>query len=253
MSRKKKKRESKISDSWLLPYADMLTLLLALFIILFAASEIDSQKYQQLAEFFRGEFMPGGSGILDEDQEIIPDEKPEEGPEQEEGEEDVTPPDEGEEAADTPPLEHIKAEMDAYIAENELGGKFDTEMTDVGLMITILDDVFFDMGSAEVREDAQQTAREVSELLYVEPPLEVIVSGHTDDVPISNENFASNWELSVSRAVNFMAVILENEDLDPTKFSAKGYGEFQPAVPNTSAENRQKNRRVEILVLPNEE
>ena len=96
-------------------------------------------------------------------------------------------------------------------------------------------------------------AKEVAKLLYTDPPHQVVVAGHADDRPISSAEYASNWELSVARAVNFMKILLENEDLDPTLFSAKGYGEYKPIVPNTSEENRAKNRRVEVLITPNYE
>ena len=95
-------------------------------------------------------------------------------------------------------------------------------------------------------------AREISELLVMNPPRNIIVSGHTDNVPIRNSQFDSNWHLSVMRAVNFMKILLENDDLDPRSFSAKGFGEFEPIASNATAEGRMKNRRVEILILPNE-
>ncbi|WP_010099542.1 OmpA family protein [Ornithinibacillus scapharcae] len=126
-----------------------------------------------------------------------------------------------------------------------------TDLSDQGLMITIENDVSFDPGSAEVNQAGIEIASEISKLLYTDPPHEVIISGHTDDIPMNNAEFGSNWELSVMRAVNFMTLILDNNELDPTKFSAMGYGEYKPIVPNTSAENRTMNRRVEVLILPN--
>lgn len=237
----------------------MLTLLLALFIVLFAASEVDSQKYEKLSEVFQSQFNSGGAGILDEETEMKKEEPQED--ESSEEETDLSIDDEAKEkqnaegAADVTgqrDLQQIKESIDAYITDNELAGKFDTELTGEGLMITIMDDVFFDEGSAEVKINAQKTALELANLLHSDPPHEVVVTGHTDDQPISRSSFASNWELSVARAVNFMTIILGENKLDPTMFSAKGYGEYKPTVPNTSEENRQKNRRVELLVLPNE-
>ncbi len=81
--------------------------------------------------------------------------------------------------------------------------------------------------------------------------MEGIVSGHTDNVPISTSIYSSNWELSVARAVNFMeAIIQENSEVNPGEFSARGYGEFRPVAKNDIAANREKNRRVEIMVRP---
>lgn len=75
------------------------------------------------------------------------------------------------------------------------------------------------------------------------------VTGHTDNVPIHRAEFPSNWDLSAKRSVNFLKVLLENKKLDPTKFSATGMGEYHPVAPNTTAEGRAKNRRVEVAIL----
>src|SRR5690606_38879911 len=103
-----------------------------------------------------------------------------------------------------------------------------------------------------VRPEDVELAREISGLLEINPPKMIIISGHTDNVPIHNEEFASNWELSVMRAVNFMKILLENERLDPRWFSVKGYGEYQPIADNGTPEGRERNRRVEILIVPQE-
>ena len=94
---------------------------------------------------------------------------------------------------------------------------------------------------------------ELAELLSMDPPRNIIISGHTDNVPIKNSNFSSNWELSVMRAVNFMSVLIEEGNLDPKWFSAKGFGEFEPVADNDTPAGRSKNRRVEVLVLPRTE
>ena len=81
-------------------------------------------------------------------------------------------------------------------------------------------------------------------------PRSIVVTGHTDNVPIHNAEYASNWELSVMRAINFMKVLLANQNLQPELFTAKGYGEFQPIATNETTEGRAKNRRVEVLIQP---
>src|SRR5690606_35132354 len=100
-------------------------------------------------------------------------------------------------------------------------------------------------------ENDKKTARELATLLEMDPPRNIIITGHTDNVPIKNSEFQSNWELSVTRAVNFMKVLLEEGKLDPRWFSDKGFGEYQPIGDNKKAEGREKNRRVEVLILPN--
>ncbi|MNN66255.1 Outer membrane porin F precursor [compost metagenome] len=81
------------------------------------------------------------------------------------------------------------------------------------------------------------------------PDYEVIVSGHTDNIPISNHEFPSNWDLSSVRALNFMKILLLNDQLDPKKFSAIGYGEYHPVSPNDTVAGRALNRRVEVSII----
>jgi len=258
MRRKKQRKESKIDESWLLPYADLLTLLVALFIVLFAMSEIDTQKYKELSQVFKNEFS-GGEGILeykdspvkheeglitDEDTNKNQDNEKEHDQNKEEDEKNKA-------AAEREELEVLQQKINNFIKGNNLAESLETALTDEGLLITILNDVSFNSGSAEVKADGRDMVRNISAFLHTDPPHQVVVSGHADDRPIHNVEFASNWELSVIRAVNFMGLLLENDNLDPESFSAKGFGEHQPLLPNTSEENRAKNRRVEVLILPN--
>lgn len=224
-----------MSESWLLPYADLLTLLLALFIVLFAMSSVDAAKFQQLAKSFNGVFT-GGSSVFEfpnpiDEGKLLDTEK------------ELS-------TTDRQELEVVQEKINAYIKKNQLSDKFSTNLTTEGLLVTIHDSVLFESGSAAVRQEDKDVAKEISQLLIMDPPRDVIISGHTDNVPILNSEFASNWELSVMRAVNFMKLILENKQLDPVKFSAKGFGEFQPIADNNSQRGKAKNRRVEILILP---
>lgn len=249
--RKRKKQENKIDDSWLLPYADLLTLLLALFIVLFSMSEMDAQKYDELSRIFKSEFSHGKS-ILEEGID------PEELPVGEKNEDENEDPD-NEEVLETnhtrelKQLQELESGINNYISKSNLSDILEISLTDEGLLLTIVNDISFDPGKAIVKEDGQEIAREVSEFLITDPPNQIVVSGHADDRPMNNNEFGSNWELSVTRAINFMAFLLENTNLDPTRFSAKGFGEHKPIVPNTSEVNRAKNRRVEVLILPNYE
>src|SRR5699024_5092514 len=259
--RKKSKKEEKIDDSWLLPYADMLTLLLALFIVLFAMSEVDARKFERLAYVFKSEFM-SGSGVIDDGETIIPEETPadlvedlETGKDKdatEEGENKETDLDSTEKSAqEYEKLLAMQTEIEAYISLNSLTDILGTQLTSEGLLITIRTDITFDSGSAKVKETGREIAKEIANLLVTEPLHEIVVNGHADDRPMHNQEFASNWELSSMSAIQFLYLLLDYSDLDPKWFSARGYGEFQPTVPNTSEENRAINRRVEVLILPN--
>ncbi|RST72301.1 flagellar motor protein MotB [Siminovitchia acidinfaciens] len=243
--RRKKEHEEELGESWLLPYADLMTLLLALFIVLFAASSVDAQKFQQLSRVFSGIFVGGDGPVeFEEPLEIV---------EQVDGTDEIeNDPMEQftDELADLKILEALKKKVDNYIQEKNYQDKFSTSLTSEGLLITINDSVLFKSGSAEVREGDKKTAKELATLLEMELPRSVIISGHTDNVPIKNSEFQSNWELSVMRAVNFMKVLLEDGKLDQRLFSAKGFGEFQPIADNNTAKGREANRRVEVLIEP---
>jgi chemotaxis protein MotB len=244
MSRRRKRHEKEehIDESWLIPYADLLTLLLALFIVLFSMSSIDAKKFQALSEVFN-EVFSKGSGIL-EFPNPVPQQNAAVLDEQDEDEEHL------DKKADMQELESLQKKIDSYIVEKELRNVLDTSLTDEGLLVLIRDNVLFTSGSDQVRTNDLEMAKEISDLLVINPPRNIIISGHTDNVPINNSQFASNWELSVMRAVNFMKIVIENESLDPSWFSAKGFGEYEPIASNETAEGRAQNRRVEILILP---
>lgn len=246
--RRKKKEEEKISDAWLLPYADLLTLLLALFIVLFSMSAIDASKFQAMSSAFN-QLLSGGTGFFEfpstvpqEEGQRIDDEK---GALDDKKSDKLT-----EVMKEQMELAQIEEKVNTYIEEKNLTDRLETSLTDEGLMLTIRDNVLFDSGSADIKEENVQTAREIAELLVMDPPRNIIISGHTDNVPIRNAEFESNWELSAMRAINFMKIVLQNEKLDPRWFSTKGYGEFKPIAPNDTEEGRAKNRRVEILIEP---
>lgn len=251
MSKRKKKahHEDHVDESWLIPYADILTLLLALFIVLFSMSSIDAQKFNAMSQAFNEAFS-SGTGIFEYPSPVPEDDA--QAMDDEEGKDDKK-----EQSAEVKKqiekleLENIQKKVNTYIQEKALTDKLSTSLTDEGLLLTIRDNVLFPSGSADVRQEDIKTANEISELLVMNPPRNIIISGHTDNVPISNPQFESNWELSVTRAINFMKVVLNNNhQLDPALFSAKGYGEFQPVSSNDTNEERAKNRRVEILILP---
>lgn len=265
--RKRKKHDEHMDESWLIPYADILTLLLALFIVMFASSNVDQVKFNQMSQVFN-EIFAGGENVLDYASLVETDDTQDdidnaEGAESEELTEEMTEEEqqmqellaeqterESAAAADLEELQVIQDQINDYIASNSLGELFETELTDEGLLLTIRDNVLFASGSADVRSEYQSVAQDVARLLEFDPPRNVIITGHTDNVPISTAAFSSNWELSVMRAVNFMKLVIENPNLDPRWFSAKGFGEFQPIASNDTEEGRAKNRRVEVLILP---
>ncbi|CAH0156736.1 Motility protein B [Peribacillus frigoritolerans] len=245
MARRKKKQrhEEHIDESWLVPYADILTLLLALFIVLFASSSVDAVRFQQLSNVFNQVFT-SGTGFMD-----FPSDSPSiepTSPEQRTGAEDLEKLGKNEQEE----LTEVQERVNAYIEKNDLTDKLGTNLTDEGMLISIRENVLFESGVAEVRSENRKMAKEISGLLVMDLPRNIIVSGHTDNIPIKNSKYESNWDLSVMRSVNFMKLLLENKDLDPEMFSAKGHGEFKPVASNETKKGRAKNRRVEILIVP---
>ncbi len=252
--RKKRKEEEHVDESWLLPYSDLLTLLVALFIVLFASSSIDMQKFQSLSNAFNAE-LTGGSGVFEYPSPIpkgsqgSSDEMPEMDETQEKHYKRPSSLTE-EEIKEQERLAEIQSKINSYVQENGLSEQLDTSLTVEGLSITIRDNILYNPGSSEVLPENIEVAQEISKLLEMDIPRNVIISGHTDNIPIHNFEFASNWELSVMRAINFMKILLENPNLKPDLFTARGSGEFQPIASNETVEGRAKNRRVEVLIQP---
>ncbi|MGM9923602.1 MAG: flagellar motor protein MotB [Bacillus sp. (in: firmicutes)] len=247
--RKKKRQEEHIDESWLLPYADLLTLLLALFIVLFAMSSVDAVKFQQLSRAFNDIFT-GGTGMME-----FSDPIQNSGPYDDDEERDSNMMGSGGAKGtlgekDQKELSELQERVEEYIGKSDFKDKLGTTLTGEGLMISIRDNVLFESGSATVLPEDKQVAEEIAALLVMDPPRSITISGYTDNVPISTSQYASNWDLSVMRAVNFMKVLLEDDKLSPEWFSAKGFGEFKPIASNDTAEGRAQNRRVEILISP---
>lgn len=242
MSRKRKKKrdDGHVDESWLLPYSDLLTLLLALFIVLFASSSIDESKFSQISSVFN-QIFDGGTGVMDNSAPTtVPVPKDSSGEENESSSY----------LEDQQSLEEIQDRLDEYIAVHELENQFQTKLTEEGLLITIRDSILFESGKATIKPQYSNLARDIANLLVFEKPRQIVVTGHTDNVPINSSEFPSNWELSMMRAINFLKILVGTNDLDPQLFSVKGYGENQPVATNDTAEGRSKNRRVEVLIQP---
>lgn len=253
MAKKKHEHhEEHIDETWLIPYADLLTLLLALFIVLFASSKIDVNKFEQMI-ISLGSAFNGGTSVMESSNQvsIIPEpaidtkKTPEDEPKQMEKEFEM------EYKKETIELEKLKKKLDQYIQDNGLTTMLETKLTPYSLMITIRDSALFASGSAVVMPEARKLAVEISNMLMPYPKKEIIVAGHTDNRPIFTREFKDNWDLSSKRALNFMKILLRNEGLNPTQFSATGYGEYRPIATNQTHEGRALNRRVEVSIVRN--
>ncbi len=148
-------------------------------------------------------------------------------------------------------LEKAKLELEDAL-KKEIGNyKAKLELTERGLVITFLSEVFFDSGKDVIREDGKDSIRRVAEVLNRDVPnSNVAIEGHTDNQPIRYSGWKTNWELSSARALAVLHYLIDDCKVKPTRLSANGYGEFRAVAENDTKENMQKNRRVEIVILP---
>lgn len=234
MARRRRKRDddNENLERWLLTYADLITLLLAFFIMMYTFSKQDSQKYAEvvshLRSIFSGEGVPTGTGeLVGIDPAQLPSKML------------ITP-------------EEIKRQLEEDlkgITDLNGSGENITVISDErGIVIRILDKAFFDEGKAELKERARNT------LTGILPTLknvsnQVRIEGHTDNVPINTVEFKSNWELSVRRATEVVRYYIEKGNLSPARVSAAGYAEYRPVMSNNTPHNRAMNRRIEIIIL----
>jgi len=239
MKRKKKPHDEHISEGWLIPYADLLTLLLALFIVLFASSNVDAVKLKAMSQSFSSVFN-GGSGMITNSSLSTQEEE-------DSKKLDARTKAQSYEIAE---LEKIKDEANKYIKNEQLEKDIKVEITNEGLVFTIRDRALFSPAQAEVRGRSLQIAEGMSALLVKAGQRQIQVSGHTDNIPINTAQYPSSWELSADRAISFMRALQRNPKLEPKRFTVSGYGEFQPIASNQTEAGRSQNRRVEVLIRP---
>jgi chemotaxis protein MotB len=145
-------------------------------------------------------------------------------------------------------MQNTEERIRRMIAAMGLEGKISTMLSNRGLVISVKDTVLFPVGAVDLTPGAQQMMMSVANIL-ADMPNAIRIEGHTDTVPIHTARFYSNWELSTTRATNVLQFLIQSAGLPPQRLSAAGYGEYKPAVPNTSDRNRALNRRVDIVLL----
>lgn len=227
MAKKKKHEEHGAGERWAVPYADFLSLLLALFIALFAISTIDKKKLASFVEAISSafSFKPISSSAPPSIIEGI-----------------------GVKQKREDARKRIKERVEKIIKQLNLEGKVQVEIIPMGVRIRILDYILFQPCSVVIAQESQQLLKEVSQVIK-EANLPVEVEGHTDNIPPSSGcAFPSNWELSASRSAAVVRFLIE-QGLDSKIFTAVGYADTRPIAPNTSAIGRSMNRRIEINLI----
>lgn len=243
-SRKQRGGEAGPSDErWLITYSDLITLLLIFFVIMYAMSQVDAAKYETLAHSLRLEFnkadsiLPNNSGLM--------------------GSMDIGKGKDGEQKnADKGELELREQELqdllrlvNEYIEEHHLEEKLYATDTPRGISIKLSDEFLFDLGRADLRSEAIPVLERLSSLF---PSLhaKISIEGHTDDLPVATGSlFRDNWGLSQARSLSVLRYFIYTAKLDDRNFISTGYADTMPVAPNDTPDNRQKNRRVEIVVL----
>jgi chemotaxis protein MotB len=249
------------NERWLLTYADMITLLVAFFIMLYAMSIVSKEKFEVLAISVRSGFdgnqklqsvpMSPGLGIAASNALMAPDHiQPHDfhfhG----------SPYDSNKEAkdaaaahADEQNMQAIRQKIEEVAKKHGIEGMLLVSENEKGLTIRILTDkLLFDKGDARLRTDSYWLLDVISSAVK-SIPNDITVEGHTDDLAIDTAEYPSNWELSTSRATNVLRYMVEQDHVEASRICAAGYAYTRPLVPNISEANRSRNRRVDIVVL----
>jgi len=241
--RQKQKVEKDTAERWLLTYADLMNLLLILFIILYTMSNVDKQKYQQVATSLRSAFGTTATG------QVIGDRGAGDAVidlgntnEQSTGEG-------GAAVSEEQQMKIVQESVMEVIRKENLQGSVDVTLQERGIVISIKEKVLFRSGSADIDIESKETIKKIGRVLLSIPGKQIRVEGHTDTDPISTSRYPDNQELSTARANSVWRILVKDVGIDPRILSATGYGEFRPKVDNDSEENKAKNRRVDITIL----
>ncbi len=256
------------AERWLLTYADMITLLMVLFIVLFAISVVDKKKFAALAGGLTHSFgasskvLPNGTGVLDGGKTANADA----GQLANNPTSPITPINQADIAANANAVQQQVAKQDIIKAEKATladaeqkiaaalkaqGLQSSTQLTidSRGLVVSIItDEVIFDIGRADLKPAGDRVLDAVGPTLATLPN-DISVEGHTDNVPINGGPFASNWELSAVRATTVLRYLVATAGIAAPRMSAVGYADTRPVVANDTVAHRSQNRRVDVVVL----
>lgn len=230
----KKNKDGGGTGEWITIYADMVTLLLCFFVLLYSFSAIDNEKFRQFISSFQGR------SILDGGQIVLP------GPDTD------FPIDDGN--GDDDPFwadsERLLDYIQQFLVDHGIEGSIELNREERGVQMQMPDHLLFNPAQSRITAQGYKLL-ETLVPLFEEIPNRVLVEGHTDNRPINTVAFPSNWELSAGRSASVVRFFVEDKKLAPKRFIAIGYGEFQPIDSNSTPEGRAANRRVVLVVRSN--
>lgn len=227
-------QETVDSSGWLLTFNDLVTLLLVFFVLLFALSNINTQKSEKLVGSLQsalGVLLEGKKTAI----QVIEPLQPKESPAPENSE------------ADSPASAGLPEQTQHAIDDLTAQPDITVIQTSQGVSLTLSDSILFQSGVAELRPEGYPVLNKIVPVLQ-NNRFTVRVEGHTDNVVIRSARFPSNWDLSIARAVHVVKYFIDVGQIAPQRFSAVGYGDSKPIRPNDSPIDREKNRRVEIIL-----
>ena len=218
-------RRSKGGTRWLLTYADMITLLMAFFVVMYAMSRADAQKFEAMTISIRAAFRGSPPILLPARHEETP-----------------------QPTAPADPIPPLLRQVSAELAEDLRANRFQIAPATDAVVLRFPDAILFDRGSAEVRKEALPLLSRVGRLIGTLPNT-IEAEGHSDTLPIRSSQFPSNWELSVARATAVVRFLVETQGVSPLRLAARGLGEHKPLFPNDPVYGEPRNRRVEIRIM----
>jgi chemotaxis protein MotB len=250
--------EHENEERWLVSFADMMTLLFCLFMVLFAISSVNTSKFEALQKAlqnaFSGKILSGGQAVMETGNDKQPNKPGTEPPLQamtplqamanssiESAQSKAV-------AKENQDFRKLKERIDALVAKEGLTGKVETTVRKRGLVVELLtDNVFFDSGQAVLKPGALNLLDKLGEVLKAEQTHPIVVEGHTDSQPISNSQYPSNWELSGARASSVIRTFA-SDGVPSGRLSGSLYGAEDPTASNATAEGRSRNRRVDVIL-----
>jgi len=257
MSRKRRHEAHANHERWLVSYADFITLLFAFFVVLYSSSQVDQRKVGKLAMAIQvafqelGVFPAGTSKAPLDTTSPMPFNSVQliENAERTAAMGRIAPPMKGAlGAASDGALGGLRQELEKALAPEIKRREVALRVEPHGLVISLREVGFFDSGSARIRVDSEEAFSRIARVL-LERPYRIRIEGHTDNVPIHTAQFASNWELSTTRATELVKTLIEKYNFAPERLSAAGYAEFHPIAGNDSEDGRKLNRRVDVVIL----
>jgi chemotaxis protein MotB len=246
MARKKAHEKEANHERWLVSYADFITLLFAVFVTLYAMSQTDKKKVEEVVASMRDSFgysvltaPPTKPSIIAAgSMSVVPSMRKSSGSSLKKGKN----------KGGEQDFKATKASIEAYLMKTRAQDKVSVTINQRGLVVSLKEAGFFDSGSATLKQSSYALLNDVVESL-ASYSNGIRVEGHTDNMPISSHAFPSNWELSAARATNVVQYLTKQGDFEPSNISATGYGEYRPIAENSSDEGRRKNRRVDLVLL----